>query len=925
MRDGVLASLGNYGPEDPNLWTKTYDVPNQTLTVDDETTVPLGYGDSTGKNNIHQLPVETAWTQQDVTTTKQYNFMGNPLSSIVTESYVDYSGTQHSYRTAETDYGYWPASKYYQQRGTKDQAGRFTYTDYYPSTAPVGSRGQTYEVYSGANTRFTNGDSNNDPPDSNWRSDLSVNTADVGTYAAQFVYDSNGRATDVYKLQSKTANPWKFVHTHTTYAGNNSPAWGEASTVVEDYGGIARTTTTNGYTADGKADDVIDAAGHEFVTTYDLDGVVQAVTRTDVNPNVTLVQYTYGSSGLTNGMPVTIQDGLSVVTQSLTYDPGGSGDGGIGQVASVTETNGTDQYSSSYTYDVMGNRASAVYQTPATGGGWAYNEWAYSDYNRVGTPDNPKWAFETLTQLGTTGNPSPEAMHYLFDSGGRLQSAAFAQTPTATGIISANGSWYDYASGGNFYPAASRALALYSYDPAGRILELDHEWQNWSSGAGNYTSTYLVGNSCAYEVNTGANRGLKTSDTFLNNNSQHNWTQNYGYDANLDYLTSAAYNDGQANATQSWTYDAAGNRASDYTGSSWAYDNLNRMTANGAGTAFSNDVLGNRTGIGSGFGAGSYTWDCLNRMVGTHASSGSLATVSYSYRADGMRVEKILHSGMYQVGGGEIDDQYSRFRYDGQMPMQTSIIKADGSTLVINNGLGARGLDWTSVTTSSGTTTSFPLYDAHGDEVATLSRGTSAPYSIANQRSYGAWGEIRQGATTGGPRGRYCGNLGHVQDDESGLIYMRARYYEATSGRFLSQDPARNGWNWFAYAANAPTDNADETGKDTVSEAFLIACVFTFFAAVGAFSAEFYGGNGKVSKFCLYLTAESMLILLLGSAAKGMIFANDAPAANLKSLLKDVAIDGLVGGGAFGVIIGAAFGKEAGDLAAEMFYIDYCT
>ena len=62
---------------------------------------------------------------------------------------------------------------------------------------------------------------------------------------------------------------------------------------------------------------------------------------------------------------------------------------------------------------------------------------------------------------------------------------------------------------------------------------------------------------------------------------------------------------------------------------------------------------------------------------------------------------------------------------------------------------------------------------------------------MANQRSYGAWGEVRQGATTGGPRARYCGNLGHIQDDETGLIYMRARYYEASSGRFISEDPGQ--------------------------------------------------------------------------------------------------------------------------------------
>gem|GEM_PF-6689855 len=37
----------------------------------------------------------------------------------------------------------------------------------------------------------------------------------------------------------------------------------------------------------------------------------------------------------------------------------------------------------------------------------------------------------------------------------------------------------------------------------------------------------------------------------------------------------------------------------------------------------------------------------------------------------------------------------------------------------------------------------------------------------------------------------YCANLGHKQDDESGLIYIRARYYEPGSGRFISQDTYR--------------------------------------------------------------------------------------------------------------------------------------
>ena len=242
------------------------------------------------------------------------------------------------------------------------------------------------------------------------------------------------------------------------------------------------------------------------------------------------------------------------------------------------------------------------------------------------------------------------------------------------------------------------------------------------------------------------------------------------------------------------------------------------MTAS-PGFTYTNDVLGNRTVMTPSSGtAGTYTWDCLNRMIATTASSpgnvSSTASVSYEYRADGMRVEKIDHTGVYALGGGELNDAYARYRHDGQMPMQTAIVKSDGSTLRIDNGLGARGMDWTSVTTSSGTTTSFPVYDAHGNEVATLSRGSSNTYSLANQRSYGAWGEIRQGSATGGPRGRYCGNLGHIQDDESGLVYMRARYYEPTSGRFLSEDPSMHGKNWYAYASSNPINLLDPSGRE---------------------------------------------------------------------------------------------------------------
>ncbi|MFM9872490.1 MAG: RHS repeat-associated core domain-containing protein, partial [Fimbriimonadaceae bacterium] len=101
--------------------------------------------------------------------------------------------------------------------------------------------------------------------------------------------------------------------------------------------------------------------------------------------------------------------------------------------------------------------------------------------------------------------------------------------------------------------------------------------------------------------------------------------------------------------------------------------------------------------------------------------------------------------------------------------------------------------------------------DTHGNMTATLSlTGSGTGWNIANERSYDVWGGVRSGS---GPKNGYVANLGHVKDDESGLIYMRARYYEPESGRFVSEDPACFNSNWYIYARNAPTIFADSSGK----------------------------------------------------------------------------------------------------------------
>ena len=96
------------------------------------------------------------------------------------------------------------------------------------------------------------------------------------------------------------------------------------------------------------------------------------------------------------------------------------------------------------------------------------------------------------------------------------------------------------------------------------------------------------------------------------------------------------------------------------------------------------------------------TWDALNRM--TSFTNGS-TTTNYQYRADGMRVAKVAGS----------DTQ--AFYYDGQMPIEDAAVVGSATT-VTRNGLGTRGIDFISTTTSSATTVAYPIYDGHGNMVA---------------------------------------------------------------------------------------------------------------------------------------------------------------------------------------------------------------
>jgi RHS repeat-associated protein len=114
------------------------------------------------------------------------------------------------------------------------------------------------------------------------------------------------------------------------------------------------------------------------------------------------------------------------------------------------------------------------------------------------------------------------------------------------------------------------------------------------------------------------------------------------------------------------------------------------------------------------------------------------------------------------------------------------------------------------------------LYDGLGSVLGTVD-GTS---TVVHTRKYDVYGAVRASTGGSGPKHKWVGSLGHASEDETGLVYMRARYYDPVVGRFASEDPARSDGNWFAYAGANPGNLVGGSGQKSywfldVSEALV--------------------------------------------------------------------------------------------------------
>jgi RHS repeat-associated protein len=122
------------------------------------------------------------------------------------------------------------------------------------------------------------------------------------------------------------------------------------------------------------------------------------------------------------------------------------------------------------------------------------------------------------------------------------------------------------------------------------------------------------------------------------------------------------------------------------------------------------------------------------------------------------------------------------------------------------------GLERISQTQVTSGTTSYYGYDAHGD-VRFLADSTG---KVTDTYDYDAFGNIVGSTGTTPNVYRY---QGEALDAETGLYYLRARYYDPVTGRFLNVDPmADEGEHPYTYAGADPVNGHDPTGTQEVIE-----------------------------------------------------------------------------------------------------------
>ncbi len=635
----------------------------------------------------------------------------------------------------------------------------------------------------------------------NWSGQTTDTNVTASGFAGLFGNASNSTGV---KFDQFTASPYAT----TTYTYNN---FGQRTGLTDPGNHI----TMWHYDPNQNLDKVTDADGNLTTNVYDADNELTQVKRadspqttllTDYNPDSTVLDQKDGKGNAIQSYQYDSLAHVTTVTDALsnvaTYvydangnrlskqDPGGSCSAqtpttcttyaydAANQLTGINYSDGVTPNVSNLTYDGDGQRLSMTDGTGTSTFGWDSLHRMVSYTNGNGA--QVQWIYNLRNLPTTITYPGPLNVTRGYDNAGRWTSVQDWNSNTTSFGYDANSNLTTQT-----FPAASGVVDTFTFNAADQMTAAASN----KGGSALFSATYT--------------RDL--ADQLASDTSAASGTGSYKYTPlnQVCYAGSSSTNACTSPPTGSiaYKYDAADNMTQKGS-TQQAFNNADELcwTASSSAacasppsgaTTYQYDTRGNRTEVTPSVGqAQTLTYDQVNRLTKYAAAS----TTSFGYNGDGLRMCKVAGSSTQpcQAGGNTL------FLWDvaGSLPL---LIK-DGATSYV---YGPGGLQLEQV---SGTTTLWYHHDQIGStRLVTSSTGTSqATYT------YDPYGGLASSTGTITNPFRFAGQY---QDPESGLYYMRARYYDPISGQFCSLDPAvATTWEPYPYASDNPINRQDPTG-----------------------------------------------------------------------------------------------------------------
>ena len=445
---------------------------------------------------------------------------------------------------------------------------------------------------------------------------------------------------------------------------------------------------------------------------------------------------------------------VSGYTNALTQTIGYSYND-AGQVVGVDYPAGTDTV---IDYDGAG-RADTLTDASGTSS-WTYN--AAGEVTLLDTPQGEiSYLYNLAGQVTDMEVDNVDLTEYTYDAYGRFSSLTnpFAETTSVT---------YDSAGRVSRKDLDSGVYETYSYDERSRpelILvknssdaEIDRKEYVWDA-ASRVTSAKEGGYWSYYEYDA-IDQLVEEEKPGLS------YLATYTYDANGNRLTRTVNS-----VTESYVYDEA--------------DKLETVSVNSnVVKEFTYDAAGRTTAVETGAGTTSFSYDYEGRV--TSITYPSTSSDSYSYNGIGARVSASGTSGSRSYLRSGIDVSDFVLTDSGTDYTPGVSLRASSSSTFIHTGLKNSSTQ----SAENETIVANRVYDAFGNVVS----------------SSGTWS---------GPFG-YAGDFGY-QEDASGLRLLGHRYYDSSTGRFITCDPIGAGRNWYEYSEGNPIGRADPTGLLTIA------------------------------------------------------------------------------------------------------------